>query len=136
MTINELILKTSESLSEIFKNYKAAQEVFKNLKKDLKDELKANPEWQELENQIKKLKASRKEIWEHIKDLTKRQDQIAVSLEQYEQVQNFALEMEDKFANQKDKDLNSLARSLAEKWIIAEIEYRNWKLILVVAKHV
>ena len=135
MTINELILKTAEKLWESFNNYKDAQEVFKNLKKDLKNELKADTAWQELEDQVKLLKHNRKEMSEQIKDLSKAQDQIAVWLEQYEQVQDYAVEMEDKFSNQKDKSLNSLSRELAEKWIIAEIEYKNWQLILIVAKH-
>lgn len=136
MTINELLSVASEKLSESFKNYRAALEVFKNLKKDLKNELKTNSEWVEIEDQIKLLKTNRRDIWEQIKDLQKRQDQIAITLEQYEEVQNFSLEMEDKFSDKKDKELNSLSKNLAEKWILAEVEYRNnGQLLLIVAKH-
>lgn len=136
MTINELLSTASEKLSESFKNYRAAIEVFKNLKKDLKNELKLNTEWRELEDQIKVLKTNRRDIWEQIRDLQKRQDQIAITLDQYEEVQNFALEMEDKFSDKKDKELNSLSRQLAEKWIVAEVEYKNTgQLLLIVARH-
>jgi len=62
MTINELLSVASEKLSESFKNYRAALEVFKNLKKDLKNELKTNSEWVEIEDQIKLLKTNRRDI--------------------------------------------------------------------------
>lgn len=135
MTIQEFLLKAWQDLSESFKNYKAAQDTLKDMKKELKSDLKKDDKWSKCENQIRLLKNNRKEIWEQIKELQKQQDQIALELDQYKAIQDFVVEMEDKYSDNKDKVLNRLSRELAEKWVIAEIEYRNWKLILIVAKH-
>lgn len=43
--------------------------------------------------------------------------------------------MEEKYSEQIDQSLNNLSRELAEKWIVWEVEYKNWKLSLIVAKH-
>lgn len=135
MTIQELIWTASEWLQKAYEIYQSSQKALKDLKKELKNALKNNPEWQELEDQVKTLKNTRKDLTEQIKDLQKRQDQISADLDEYQVVQDFILTMDDKFNETKDKELNSLARSLTEKWVIAEIEYKNWKLVLVVAKH-
>ena len=136
MSIQESITKASEKLSESYENHKLAQDTLKELKKELKNELKKSDEYTEIEERSKKLKVTRKEIWEELKELGKMQDQIAAWLDQYEAVQDFALTMEEKFSEVKDKELNKLSRELTEKWMIAEVEYRCWKLIFIVAKHV
>lgn len=134
MTIQELLNKSAEVLSEWYKNYKLAADTLKQLKKDLSGELKKNDEWLKLEQEIRKLKESRKDIGEQINDKKRLQDQVAVSLEQYQAVQDFAVEMEDKFADEKDKVLNRLSRDLTEKWLEAEIDYKSGRLMLIVAK--
>jgi len=135
MTIQDLIGQASTWLQKAYEIFQASQKALKDLKKELKNTLKQSPDWQELEEQLKVLKNTRKEMTEQIKDLQKAQDQISVELDEYQVVQDFVLTMDDKYNEVRDKELNSLSRQLSEKWIIAEIEYKKWKLVLVVAKH-
>lgn len=135
MTIQDLIASASQWLQKAYEIFQASQKALKDLKKELKNTLKQSPDWQELEEQLKLLKNTRKEMTEQIKDLQKAQDQISVELDEYQVIQDFMLTMDDKYNEVKDKELNILSKNLSDKWILAEIEYRNGKLVLVVAKH-
>lgn len=42
--------------------------------------------------------------------------------------------MDEKYNDQIDKSLNILSREISNE-VTAEIEYKNWKLSLIVSKH-
>jgi chromosome segregation ATPase len=110
MTIQEIISKEAETLNTAYDLHKDWKSALKDLKKELSSQLKWNPDWIELDERSKVLKVNRKDMSEQIKEADKAKDQI-------------------------DKSLNNLSRELAEKWIIWEVEYKNWKLSLIIAKH-
>ena len=135
MTIQEIIEREAKKLSNAYNLYKDWKSTLKDLKKELSSQLKSNPEWVELQEKSKLLKVNRKEISEQIKELEKSMDQIASWLEEYKVVEDFKNSMDEKYNDQIDQSLNNLSRELTEKWIVWEVEYKNWKLFLVVAKH-
>ena len=135
MTIQEIISKEAENLNKAYDLYKDWKSTLKDLKKELANALKNNHEWVELDEKIKLLKVNRKEISEQIKEIDKSKDQLASEFEEYTVVEDFKNSMEEKYNDQIDKSLNKLSRELAEKWIIWEIEYKNWKLSIIIAKH-
>lgn len=135
MTVQEIIAKEAENLNKAFDLLKDSKSALKDLKKDLQSSLKNNPDWVELQEKSKLLKVNRKEIWEQIKELDKQMDQIAAWFDEYTVVEDFKNTMEEKYSTQIDNSLNSLSKELAEKWIIWEVEYKNWKLSLIVSKH-
>lgn len=135
MTIQEIITKEAEILNTAYDLHKDWKSVLKDLKKELSSALKNNPDWTELQEKSKLLKVNRKEIWEQIKDLDKSMDQIAAWFEEYTVVEDFKNSMDEKYNDQIDQSLNNLSRELAEKWIVWEVEYKNWKLSLIIAKH-
>lgn len=135
MTIQELIAKEAENLNKAFDLLKDSKSALKDLKKELQTALKGNPDYTELQERAKLLKVNRKEISEQIKELDKQMDQIAAWFDEYTVVEDFKNTMEEKYSDQLDQSLNNLSRELAEKWITWEVEYKNWKLSLIVAKH-
>lgn len=135
MTIQEIIAKESEKLNSAYDLHKDSKSALKDLKKELQSALKNNPDWVDLQEKAKLLKVNRKEISEQIKELDKSMDQIAAWFDEYTVVQDFVNTMEEKYSEQIDQSLNNLSRELAEKWIVWEVEYKNWKLSLIVAKH-
>lgn len=133
MDIQKLLNQTSIELSGAYKDYKAMQDVLKDLKKELKNESQNNEDWIRIDADLKKLKSSKKDLVEQVKDLEKQQDQVISQLDQYKAVQDFAVEMEDKFSAKKDKLLTKLASELNQWWFEAEINYKNWRLTLTVS---
>ena len=105
------------------------------MKKNLRNDLKQNDEWVDLDEKIKLLKVNRKDLSEQIKDLDKQKDQIASEFDLYQEVQDFVMHSEEKYNEDRDKNLNWLSKELFDKWLNIEIEYKGWKLFLVVAKH-
>lgn len=135
MTVQEIIAKEAENLNKAFDLFKDSKSALKDLKKDLQSSLKNNPDWVELQEKSKLLKVNRKEIWEQVKELDKQMDQIAAWFDEYTVVEDFKNTMEEKYSAQLDNSLNNLSKELAEKWIVWEVEYKNWKLSLIVSKH-
>lgn len=135
MTVQEIITKEAENLNKAFDLLKDSKSALKDLKKDLQSSLKNNPDWVELQEKSKLLKVNRKEIWEQVKELDKQMDQIAAWFDEYTVVEDFKNTMEEKYSAQLDNSLNNLSKELAEKWITWEVEYKNWKLSLIVSKH-
>ncbi len=135
MTIQEIISKEAEKLNNAYDLYKDWKSALKDLKKELQNALKNNPEWTELDEKSKLLKVNRKEISEQIKEADKAKDQIAAWFDEYTVVEDFKNSMDEKYNDQIDQSLNNLSKELAEKWIIWEIEYKSWKLTLVISKH-
>ena len=135
MTIQEIISKEAEILNTAYDLHKDWKSALKDLKKELTSQLKSNPDWTELDEKSKVLKVNRKDISEQIKEVDKAKDQIAAWFDEYTVVEDFKNSMDEKYNDQIDQSLNNLSRELAEKWIIWEVEYKNWKLSLVIAKH-
>jgi len=135
MTIQEIISKESDKLNTAFDLLKDSKSALKDLKKELNSQLKWNPDWTELDEKSKLLKVNRKDISEQIKEADKAKDQIAAWFDEYTVVEDFKNSMDEKYNEQIDQSLNNLSRELAEKWIVWEVEYKNWKLSVVIAKH-
>jgi hypothetical protein len=135
MTIQEIISKEAETLNTAYDLHKDWKSALKDLKKELSSQLKWNPDWIELDERSKVLKVNRKDMSEQIKEADKAKDQIAAWFDEYTVVEDFKNSMDEKYNDQIDKSLNNLSRELAEKWIIWEVEYKNWKLSLIIAKH-
>lgn len=135
MTIQEIIEKEAKKLNSAYDLYKDWKSALKDLKKELQNALKNNPEWVELDEKSKLLKINRKEISEQIKEVDKAKDQISASFNEYTVVEDFKNSMDEKYTDQVDKSLNYISRELSLKWIDTEVEYKNWKLILIVSKH-
>jgi len=135
MTIQELISKEAENLNKAFDLLKDSKSALKDLKKDLQNSLKNNPDWVDLYEKSKVLKTNRKEISEQVKEIDKQMDQIAAWFDEYTVVEDFTNTMQEKYSEQLDSSLNNLSKELAKKWITWEVEYKNWKLSLIVSKH-
>jgi len=135
ISIQNIIETEAEILNNAFDLHKDSKSALKDLKKELQNSLKNNPEWVELDEKSKILKVNRKDISEQIKESDKQKDQIAAQFDEYTVVQDFILTMDEKYNDQIDRSLNSLSKSLAQAWITWEVEYKNWKLILVISKH-
>jgi len=135
MTIQEIIAKEAEVLNTAYDLHKDWKSALKDLKKELSSQLKWNPDWVELDEKSKVLKVNRKDISEQIKEADKAKDQIAAWFDEYTVVEDFKNSMDEKYNDQIDQSLNNLSKELAEKWIVWEVEYKNWKLSLVIAKH-
>ncbi|MCD5382580.1 hypothetical protein LR002_00460 [Candidatus Gracilibacteria bacterium] len=135
MTIQEIIEKEAKKLNSAYDLYKDGKSALKDLKKELQNALKNNPEWVELDEKSKLLKINRKEISEQIKEVDKAKDQISASFNEYTVVEDFKNSMDEKYTDQVDKSLNYISRELSLKGIDTEVEYKNGKLILIVSKH-
>lgn len=135
MSLQAKIWEASKQLEPVFNNLKDAKTSLKDMKKEFENSLKQNPEWVELDEKEKLLKVNKKEIWEQVKEIQKSKDALSAQVDWYEEIEEFKLNMEEAFNDTKDKTLNSLSKDFSNEWIDAEIEYKNWKLTIIVAKH-
>ena len=114
------LLKHLRVHSEILSKHENLKPLSINLQNYLKDWQKNIIKYNKLINsseikQVIILKASRQDISTQIKDATIRQDQMAVELPEYQELQEFILKSDERYFEIRERELNFLAKELMEK---------------------
>lgn len=132
--IQTSINSAADQLANAFNNRKAANDSMKELKKALKEKLQEDPRYLDLEKQEKELKHSLANLKEQIKDIKKDKEDIEMETEEWQELDDFVDEQENKFHEEKDTVVAQLSRELADNGMIAEVVYKSGQLILIVAR--